>query len=526
MEAKPLAILLVEDGEADYFLTRELLTKTFGCGVKVDWVQTWDGALEALARVEYDVCLIDYYLGQWNGLDLLREAIGQGTRVPFIMLTGQDSREIDVESMQAGATDYLSKDEISVPVLKRSVRFALARQQHLTAERETKELLEKANQTLSELYNTAHQFVDNVSHEFRTPLAVIKDFASILSEGLAGPVNRDQQEYLGIVINRVDDLAVMVDDMLDISKLEAGLLCVARQEARPDCIFEAVRTTLERKALANGATLKISIDTPLPTVYCDTEKIGRVITNLAVNAFKFSGDAGEVSLWAHHDAKNSQIVVGVSDNGPGIAPENVQEIFRRFKQVDGDIRSSTKGFGLGLNIVKELLYLNFGDIEVESKLGKGSTFTFTIPIFDPLKVLERFINRMERSNNGLSLVSVFTARTEPEAAALNDDVEHFLHYQLRRSDLLFKAGPGRWILCAETRRQQPEQILSDFGDAWKDTNQNRPGASLPAIEYNLLGTWRTDDEGAELIKRFDAAFHTDREYPDAGDRQHPIESAA
>ena len=510
--AETLAILLVEDRKADYVLTRELLSETFGDGFKLDWVKTWDAALAALGSVEYDVCLVDYRLGKWTGLDLLREAIAGGARVPFIMLTGQDNREVDVEAMQAGAADYLAKDDISAPVLKRSVRLALARQQHLTAERESQELLKKANIKLSELYNTAHQFVDNVSHEFRTPLAVIKDFASILSEGLAGEVNDEQQEYLGIVINRVDDLAVMVDDMLDISKLEAGLLCVARQESRLDRIFEDVRTTLERKAAANKAALKITVDDALPAVYCDAEKIGRVITNLAVNAFKFSGEDGEVSLWARHDPKNSQAVVGVTDNGPGIAKENVKAIFDRFRQVGGDVRSSTKGFGLGLNIVKELVHLNLGDITVESKLGKGSTFAFSIPTFYPPKVLERFMERIDQFRNDSPFVSLITARQAPRTEAeFNDDVEQFLQYQLRRTDLMFKAGAGKWLLGAATGQQQLDEFLAHLGNAWNDANLNRPDTPLPAIEFEINGTWRIPDEGAEFIKYFDTAFHADRE---------------
>lgn len=505
--AKTLTILLVEDREADYVLTRELLADTYGDGVTLDWVKTRDAALKALGSVDYDVCLIDYRLGKWTGLDLLREAIADGARVPFIMLTGQDNREVDVEAMQAGAADYLAKDDISAPVLKRSMRLALARQQHLTAERESQELLKKANIKLSELYKTAHQFVDNVSHEFRTPLAVIKDFASILAEGLAGEVNEDQQKYLGIIVNRVDDLAVMVDDMLDISKLEAGMLRVARQECNLESIFEDVRTTLERKAEANSAALKIAIDASLPTVYCDAEKIGRVIINLAVNAFKFSDEDGVVFLWARHDRKNAQIRVGVTDNGPGIAPENLQAIFERFKQVGGDVRSSTKGFGLGLNIVKELVHLNFGDIGVESDRGKGSTFAFTIPTFDPPRILKRYLQRIEQFRDGVSFVSLVTARRTADATdAPDEDVEHFLQYQLRRTDLMFKAGDGRWLLGVATSQPQLDQLLERLGDAWSDANANRPDAPLPAIEYEPNGTWSIADQASDFIETFDAVL--------------------
>ena len=375
-------------------------------------------------------------------------------------------------------------------------------------EREAKELLKKANQQLSERYETAHQFVDNVSHEFRTPLAVIKEFSSILADGLAGEVNSDQKEYLGIVINRVDDLAVMVDDMLDISKLEAGLLGVVRQETSPDAIFEDVRTTLERKAAANDATLTIAIDPALPFVYCDAQKIARVIINLAVNAFKFSGEGGEVSVWASHEPENSQIIVGVTDNGPGIAPENVQTIFDRFKQVGGDIRASTKGFGLGLNIVRELVHLNFGDIALESGLGIGSTFTFTIPEFDPPKIVERFMARINRSRTGSSSISLITARMDPVASiALATDVEEFLQYRLRRGDVLFGVEPGRWLLGSVIGEEPVEKLLDSLEEAWTDANRDRRDAPLPAIDFEINGIWPIRGDHNEFIDRFKAEFN-------------------
>ena len=122
--SQTLDILLVEDDEDDFVLTRELLSETFGGGFNLDWVTTWDTALEALRRDEFDVCLVDYHLGKWNGLDLIHEAICRGAGVPFIMLTGQDSREIDIEASRVGAADYLVKIQITSPLLERTIRYA------------------------------------------------------------------------------------------------------------------------------------------------------------------------------------------------------------------------------------------------------------------------------------------------------------------------------------------------------------------------------------------------------------------
>ena len=501
----PLNFLMIEDDEDDFVLARELLSEVFAEGCNLDWINEGAAGLEAIRRNAHDLYLIDYRLGERDGLELVRDAVETGCKAPIIVLTGLKSREIDIEAMKAGATDYLVKNEISAPLLERSVRYALARQQHLKAEREAKEQLKRANQKLSELCDTAHQFVDNVSHEFRTPLTVIKEFASIVADGLAGEVNQEQHEYLTIVINRVDDLAMMVDDMLDISKLEAGLLGLVRRECRVEAIVDRIRTTLERKAAANGATLEVDIEDCMPTIYCDAEKIGRVIINLTVNAFKFSGEGGAVKLWARHDADRSQINVGVTDNGPGIAPENVQSIFERFKQVGDDVRASTKGFGLGLNIVKELVQLNLGDIAVESELGRGSTFTATLPVFDPPKILERFMGRVEQLRNGSSHASLISLRTErPDDGALDDEMDSFLQHQLRHSDLLFRPRPGTWLVCTASDQQDLAQMIARIAQARLDANRNRAHGDLLAFEFEVKGTWRMRDEGHDLMKQFAA----------------------
>lgn len=373
------------------------------------------------------------------------------------------------------------------------------------------ELLRTNNRKLSDLYDTAHQFVDNVSHEFRTPLTVIREFASIMQDGLAGDVSDEQREYLGIIVNRADDLNLIVNDMLDISRLEAGLLGVSRKECRIGDIVEHIRTTLERRAAAGSVNLTIAIDDTLPTVYCDADKIRQVIINLVVNACKFSNEGGGVTLWAHDDLIHSQVVMGVTDKGSGIDPEHARAIFERFKQVGGNIRASTKGFGLGLNIAKELVQLNFGDIGVESELGKGSTFTFTIPTFDPPEILKRLLKCIEHFRNGSSYVSLIAARIDPEAdSALENDVEKFLHGQLRRSDLLFGKLPGRWLLCAAANRKGLDQMMARFAEARIEFNRYRPGDALPEIDYKNIGTWRVLDQGRDFIKQFKAEFGAGR----------------
>jgi signal transduction histidine kinase len=233
------------------------------------------------------------------------------------------------------------------------------------------EALSQSHEKLKQLYNTAHQFVDNVSHEFRTPLTVTKEFASILSEQIVGPLNEEQMDFANIIINRVEDLSHMVDDMLDISKIEADLLSVCRVEISADDIASGVMMTLERKGKASRVLFEANIPSDLPKVFCDPENVRRVIINLVVNACKFSDEGGRIVLWAKHDAGCRELRFGVTDEGPGISREHVEAIFERFNQGGTGLKASSHGFGLGLSIARELVQANFGTISVQSEVGKG-----------------------------------------------------------------------------------------------------------------------------------------------------------
>ncbi len=119
-----------------------------------------------------------------------------------------------------------------------------------------------------------------------------------------------------------------------------------------------------------------------------------MIVNLAVNAIKFTPEGGTVDIWAKYIAQSGEVTIGVTDTGPGLSAENLSIVFQRFRQVDQGLHSSTKGFGLGLNIAKELVSLNLGKIDVQSEIGVGSTFYFTLPTFAPQILLDRYLERI------------------------------------------------------------------------------------------------------------------------------------
>ena len=292
--------------------------------------------------------------------------------------------------LRQGAQDYLLKHEVEPKLLARSLRFAIERQRTAALESCIEQLaaaqvlLKKKNRRLAKLNRTVHEFVDNVSHEFRTPLTVIKEYASLVKDGVVGAVSDEQKQMLTIVEDRADDLNTMVDDMLDVSKLEAGLLRVDRRICQVADIVARVWPARECKAAVRGVQLEFQLDPKLEAVFCDPEKAGRVLTNLVTNAIKFCGQPGRVWLNCDREPDGAGVRLSVRDNGHGISPENQRAIFLRFKQLSESIRSSTKGFGLGLNIAKKLVELNLGEITVESEIGRGSTFAFTLPKARPI----------------------------------------------------------------------------------------------------------------------------------------------
>ena len=500
-------ILVVDDSEEDRETYRRLLCRVADCQYVLTETESGDDGLAECRSNTPDCVLLDYRLPDMDGLEFLEELAdgADAIAIPVVMLTGQGSEAVAVKAMKHGAQDYLVKDRLTAEALGRAVENAIEKKSLQRKVRESNELLKSKNARLAEMYETAHQFVDHVSHEFRTPLTVIKEYSSIIRDGLVGEVNDDQREYLNIVVNRVDDLSILVTDMLDISKLEAGMLRVARRDCRVEDIIERVRATLERKAAASKVTLDVEVESGLPEVYCDAEKVGRIFINLVVNAVKFSGENGHVTVRVRDDSGASQVAVDVTDNGPGIAPDNLEKIFERFKQVGGDARVSAKGFGLGLNIAKELAHLNLGEITVASELGKGSTFSFTIPTTDRMLLLRRYLDRFEAVGDPTSSVSLVAVVADQAADGSGlDELQQVLEHNLRRTDLVLRVQPATWLVLAVRTSQEPAGVPKRIEQGLRDASGGRHGVALPAAELGVRCTWRRGESRVELTRNFEA----------------------
>jgi signal transduction histidine kinase len=221
-------------------------------------------------------------------------------------------------------------------------------------------------------------FLANMSHELRTPLNAIIGFSEALIEKMFGELNDKQLDYLKDIHSSGRHLLSLINDILDLSKIEAGRMELDLAEFDlPAALANAV-TLVKERAQRHGIALAIEVDPALGTVRADERKFKQIMLNLLSNAVKFTPEGGRVSVSARR--ADAVVEVAVADTGIGIAPEDQQAVFEEFKQVGRDYTRKAEGTGLGLALTKRFVELHGGELRLESAPGKGSTFTFTIPV--------------------------------------------------------------------------------------------------------------------------------------------------
>jgi signal transduction histidine kinase len=238
--------------------------------------------------------------------------------------------------------------------------------------------LESANRELGAASRHKSEFLANMSHELRTPLNAVIGFSEVLIQRMFGELNDKQDEYLKDIYASGQHLLSLINDILDLSKIEAGRMELASAPFHLPGALENAVTLVRERAARHGIALDLDLDPRLGELVGDERKVKQVLLNLLSNAVKFTPEGGRISLTA--GLTDGAVEMSVTDTGIGIAPEDQAAIFEEFRQVGSDEARKQEGTGLGLTLAKKFIELHGGRIWVKSELGRGSTFTFTLPV--------------------------------------------------------------------------------------------------------------------------------------------------
>lgn len=391
----PIRVMLVDDDEDDYILTRDLMAEIPDFTFELDWVSDVDAALEAMCAGKRDLYLVDYRLGRLDGLDLVREAIAQGCSAPIILLTGMSDRTVDLDAMRAGAADFLEKGGLNSVLLERSIRYSLQEKRHAESlERRVRERTAelalankalrrqiedraRAEEALRAVDRRKNEYLSTLAHELRNPLVPIRNALEIMK--LAGNAPEVVETSRAMIERQLKHLIRLIDDLMDVARISRGQIKLKRESVEASRIVseavESVQPLLEKAR----RDLAVSVPDESPLLWADPARMAQVLYSLLHNAIKYTDDGGKIQLTAERDG--DEVVFRVKDDGAGVPPEMLESIFEIFTQVRRTDGSIASGLGIGLSLVKTLVELHGGRVGAHSEgPGLGSEFSVRLPV--------------------------------------------------------------------------------------------------------------------------------------------------
>jgi signal transduction histidine kinase len=387
MDSPPIRVLLIEDSRTCAELVRSLLAEQHAPALAVDCADRLSAGLQCLAAGGIDVVLLDLNLPESEGLDTVRRVRAQAPLVPIVVLTTLDDEALALSAVQEGAEDYLLKWKVDGDALVRALRYAIERGRRAQLEeqvhRQNQELrrknleLEEQNRRAQEATRAKSEFLANMSHELRTPLNGIIGFAELMYDGRVGPMLAEHQEYLGDILTSGRHLLDLLNDILDLAKVESG-----KMELRPEPVDLAklvgeIRDILRTLAASKRISVGIGIDDGLGPIVLDASKLKQVLYNYLSNALKFTPDQGRVMIQIQAEGA-ATFRLEVTDTGIGIRPEDQGRLFVEFQKLNGGAGKGT-GTGLGLALTKRIVEFQGGQVGVRSTPGQGSAFFAVLP---------------------------------------------------------------------------------------------------------------------------------------------------
>ena len=388
-------VLLIDDDRDDYLITMDLFQDLPDHPYALDWVSDYETGLKKIYQGDHDLYLVDFRLGERNGLQLIREARERCPFAPLILLTGQGEYEIDRQAIEAGAADYLEKSGLTPVILERSIRHALLQKRYEaelenTVHERTRELIRlnenlhreigeraAAEEALRNADRRKDEFLATLAHELRNPLAPIRNALEIMR---LTPNNSEAlTRARGMMERQVSQMVRLIDDLLDVSRITRGKLALTLERLP---VSEVIESALElSQSQIDKAKLKLTVNQPPRDILISVDRLrfAQILSNLLNNAAKYTEPGGSIVLDAAVD--NRQVVFTVRDTGIGISADHLPHVFELFTQIDRSLNRSQGGLGIGLALVRRLMEMHGGTVEAHSEgRGRGATFTVRLPI--------------------------------------------------------------------------------------------------------------------------------------------------
>ncbi len=370
MSQTSFRILLIDDDEDDFIHIRDLLSDVRSSKYLVTWKSTYSDGLKALSDENFDACLLDYKLGEKTGLDLLVETKKRAFSYPIIFLTGMSDFELDLKAMESGASDYLVKDQLTYPLLERSIRYSIKQASDFE---ELKQI--RAQILQQDRLASLGLLASSLAHEIGTPLGIIRSRAELA--GKRAGENSDVQNNVNVVVTQIDRITKLVNSLLHLAR---GSKSDFATSVELDAVISDVLNLLEHEFGRKGIELKKDI-MPNCRLKAESGPLGQVLLNLLINSIHAIEDAAKSNLKNKREVTlkvedlGTEIKIDVIDTGAGISEENLRELFKPFFTT----KDIGHGTGLGLATSYSIVKSWGGTILAYSKLGVGSTFSVSIP---------------------------------------------------------------------------------------------------------------------------------------------------
>jgi len=378
----PRAILLVEDNPGDAVYIQDLLSEGLAMPrTHVTHVLTLAEAIAVLHQHDpFEVVLLDLRLPDGSGVECVDAVRARAHNVPIVVLTGLDDDDLANSCIAAGAQDYLAKQEVRSRSLNRAIDHAVARVQEVEARRQAQELrirskeLEHENSRILEASRLKSEFLANMSHELRTPLNAIIGFSELIHDGRVDPASPSHRTFVGHILSSAKHLMQLINDVLDLAKIEAGKFHFDCRTAPMAPLVDEVVEIMRGGFASKGIRLQSHVDGAVTAAWIDPDRFKQVLYNYLSNALKFTPDGGQVSVRATA-LDDGQFCLEVEDSGPGIALADIDKLFSEYHQVRASTGTFHPGTGLGLALTKRLVEAQGGSVGVSSVPGKGSAFS-------------------------------------------------------------------------------------------------------------------------------------------------------